>query len=412
MQIVYERCAGLDVHKKSVVACLITPAANGERRKERQTFSTMTPDLVRLREWLKDQQCSQVAMESTGVFWRPIFNILEGHVEVMVVNAQHMKAVPGRKTDIKDAEWIADLLQHGLLRPSFIPPAWQRIVRELTRSRTSLSEERSRVIARLQKGLEDANIKLASVASDLMGKSAQQMLHALIEGELTPEAMAEFARGRMRAKREQLVQALTGHLQAHHRFLLAEHLKHLSELQEAIARLSAEIAERLQPYEELLTRLETIPGVKRRLAEVILAEIGTEMRRFPTAQHLASWAGMCPGNHESGGKRLSGKTRKGSQWLRTALVEAAHAASHCKDSYLSAQYHRLAFRRGKKRAAVALAHTLLIIIYHMLAQEEEYQELGGTYFDELDREKKEQRLVRQLERLGFEVALTPVAPLA
>jgi transposase len=407
MQIVYERCAGLDVHKKSVMACLITPAPSGERRKERQTFSTMTADLVRLREWLIEQQCSQVAMESTGVFWRPIFNILEGHLEVMVVNAQHIKAVPGRKTDIKDAEWIADLLQHGLLRPSFIPPAWQRIVRELTRSRASLSEERSRVIARLQKGLEDANIKLASVASDLMGKSAQQMLHALLEGELTPEAMAQFARGRMRPKREQLVQALTGHLQAHHRFLLAQHLKHLSELQEAIARLSTEIAERLRPYEELLVRLETIPGVKRRLAEVILAEIGTDMRRFPSAQHLASWAGMCPGNHESGGKRLSGKTRKGSQWLRTALVEAAHAASHCKNAYLSAQYHRLAFRRGKKRAAVALAHTLLIIVYHLLAKAEKYQDLGGTYFDELDREKKEQRLVRQLEKLGFEVSLTP-----
>jgi transposase len=407
MQIVYERCAGLDVHKKSVMACLITPAANGQRRKERQTFSTMTPDLVRLRQWLTQRQCSQVAMESTGVFWRPIFNILEGHVEVMVVNAQHIKAVPGRKTDIKDAEWIADLLQHGLLRPSFIPPSWQRIVRELTRSRTSLGEERSRVIARLHKELEDANIKLAAVASDLMGKSAQEMLQALLEGELTPEAMAQFARGRMRSKRELLVQALTGHLQAHHRFLLAEHLKHLSQLQDGIARLSGEIAERLQPYEKLLARLETIPGIKRRLAEVILSEIGTDMQRFPSAQHLASWAGMCPGNHESGGKRLSGKTCKGSQWLRTALVEAAHAASHCKDSYLSAQYHRLAFRRGKKRAAVALAHTLLIIVYHMLTHEEDYQELGGTYFEELDRDKKEKRLVRELERLGFEVALTP-----
>ena len=410
MQIVYERCAGLDVHKKAVMACLIIPAADGKRRKERQTFSTMTADLMRVREWLIEQQCSQVAMESTGVFWRPIFNILEGHVEVMVVNAQHIKAVPGRKTDITDAEWIADLLQHGLLRPSFIPPSWQRIVREMTRSRTSLSEERSRVIARLQKGLEDANIKLAAVASDVMGKSAQQLLQALLDGELTPEAMAQFARGRMRSKQELLVQALTGHLQAHHRFLLAEHLKHLAELQDGIARLSAEIAERLHPYEKLLARLESIPGIKRRLAEVILSEIGTDMQRFPSAQHLASWAGMCPGNHESGGRRLSGKTRKGSQWLRTALVEAAHAASHCKDSYLSAQYHRLAFRRGKKRAAVALAHTLLIMVHHVLAHEEEYQELGGTYFDELDRDKKEKRLVRQLERLGFEVALTPVPP--
>jgi transposase len=344
-----------------------------------------------------------------GVYWKPIFNILEGHLEVMVVNAQHIKAVPGRKTDIKDAEWIADLLQHGLLRPSFIPPAWQRIVRELTRSRTSLIEERSRVVARLHKELEDANIKLASVASDLMGKSAQQMLHALLEGDVTPETMAGFARGRMRSKQELLMQALTGHLQAHHRFLLAEHLKHISDLQDAIARLSTEIAERLHPYEELLKRLETIPGVKRRLAEVILAEVGADMRRFPSAQHLASWAGMCPGNHESAGKRLSGKTRKGSQWLWTALVEAAHAASHCKDSYLSAHYHRITLRRGKKRAAVALAHTLLIIVYHLLAQEEEYRELGGTYFNEFDQEKKERQLVRQLEKLGFEVTLTPTS---
>jgi transposase len=309
------------------MACLITSTPNGERRKERQTFSTMTPDLLRLREWLREQQCSHVAMESTGVFWKPIFNILEGHLEVLVVNAHQIKTVPGRKTDIKDAEWIADLLQHGLLRPSFIPPAWQRIVRELTRSRASLSQERTRVIARLQKGLEDANIKLASVASDLMGQSAQDMLHALLEGERTPEEMAAFARGKMRPKRDLLVQALTGHFQAHHRFLLAEHLKHLSELQDAIDRMSVEIAERLHAYQDLLTRLETIPGVGRRLAEIILAEIGPDMSRFPSAAHLASWAGMCPGNHESGGKRLSGKTRKGSQWLRTALVEAAHAAS-------------------------------------------------------------------------------------
>lgn len=283
-------------------------------------------------------------------------------------------------------------------------------MRELTRSRTSLSEERSRVIARLHKGWEDANIKLAALASDLMGKSAQPRLQALLDGELTPETMADFARGRMRSKREVLVQALTGHLPAHHRVLLAEHLKHLSELQEGIARLGTEMAERLQPYEKLLARLETIPGIQRRLAEVILAEIGTDMQRFPSAQHLASWAGMCPGNHESGGKRLSGKTRKGSQWLRTALVEAAHPASHWKDPYLSAQYHRLAFRRGKKRAAVALAHTLLIMVSHLLAHEEQDQELGGTYFDELDRDKKEKSLVRQLERLGFEVALTPPPP--
>jgi transposase len=411
MQTVYERCAGLDVHKKSVVACLLFPE-NGQPCKERQTFSTMTQDLVRLRDWLLAHDCTHVAMESTGVFWKPIYNLLEEHLEVMVVNAQHIKAVPGRKTDVKDAQWLADLLQHGLLRPSFIPPKWQRTLRDLTRSRSTLIEERSRVIARLQKTLEDANIKLASVASDVMGTSAQHMLHALVKGELSPTTMAEFARGRMRSKREQLAQALTGHLQPHHRFLIAEHLAHIDSLEEGIDRLSAAIAERFQPYEKILVRLETIPGIKRRLAEIILAEIGPDMSRFPSAQHLASWAGMCPGNHESAGKRLSGKTRKGSQWLRTALVEAAHAASHCKACYLSAHYHHIAAHRGKKRAAVALGHTLLVIIYHMIAEEKEYEELGGGYLDQLDRQGKEKRLVRQLEKLGFEVSLTLTSPAA
>src|SRR5215472_13092221 len=271
MQLVYERCAGLDVHKKSVVVCLLVPDTHGQTRKERQTFSTMTADLLCLRDWLTAQGCTHVAMESTGVYWRPIFNVLEGHLEVMVVNAQHIKAVPGRKTDVTEAEWMADLLQHGLLRPSFIPPAWQRVVRELTRSRTSLVEARSRVMARRHKGLEDANSKLGNVATDLKGKSAQLMRHALLEGDLPPEAMADLAQGSLRSKQAQLVQALTGYLQTHHRFLLAEHLKHISDLQAAITRISAEIAERLRPYEDLLQRLETLPGVKRRLAEIILA---------------------------------------------------------------------------------------------------------------------------------------------
>ena len=315
-------------------------------------------------------------------------------------------------TDVKDAEWIANSLQHGLLRPSFIPPAWQRHLRDLTRTRSTLIQERTRVIARLQKGLEDANIKLASVVSDMMGVSAQQMLHALVKGELSPATMAEFARGRMRSKREQLVQALTGHLHSHHCVLITEHLIHIDSLDQAITRLSSEIAQRLAPYENVLARLETIPGIKRRLAETILAEIGPDMSRFPNAAHLASWAGMCPGQRESGGKRLSGKARKGSQWLRTALIEAAHAASHCKECYLSDQYHHIAFRRGKKRAAVALGHTLLTIIYHVIADEKVYEELGGDYLDLLDRQGKEKRLVRQLEQLGFEVSLTPTSPAA
>ena len=295
-------------------------------------------------------------------------------MEVLVVNAQHLKAVPGRKTDVKDAEWIADLLQLGLLRPSFVPPAPQRDLRELTRYRKSLVEERSRIINRLQKTLEDANLKLASVASDLMGRSARDMLAALLAGEVDPSILAQLARGRMRAKRDLLEQALQGLLKPHHRFLLSEQLADIDALDEAIERMSAEIAERLHPYEAQLRRLETIPGIKRRLAEVILAEIGQDMHRFPSARHLASWAGMCPGNNESAGKRLSGRTRKGSPWLRSALVEAAHAAIHCKDSYLSAQYQRLAIRRGGKKATIAVSHTLLVIIYQLLSQDKDYLE--------------------------------------
>jgi transposase len=283
-------------------------------------------------------------------------------------------------------------------------------LRDLTRSRSTLIEERTRVIARLEKTLEDANIKLASVVSDVMGTSAQQMLQALVKGELSPTAMADFARGRMRPKREQLTQALTGHLQPHHSFLIAEHLAHIDSLEVGIDRLSAEIAERFHPYEKILLLLETIPGIKRRLAETILAEIGPDMSQFPSAQHLASWAGMCPGNHESAGKRLSGKTRKGSQWLRTALIEAAHAASHCKESYLSAHYHHIAAHRGKKRAVVALGHTLLVSIYHMIAEEKEYEELGAGYLDQLGYQAKEKRLVQQLKKLGFEVSLIPTSP--
>lgn len=410
MNIVYERCAGLDVHKRSVTACASTPDAKGQRHKERESERSMTPDVLRLRQWLKARGVTHVAMEATGVYWQPIYSVLEGHFELLLVNAQHIKAVPGRKTDVRDAEWLADLLQHGLLRSSFVPPASQRQLREVTRYRTSLIEERSRAVNRLQKILEGANIKLASVASDLMGVSARAMLEALLEGEGDPSTLAELARGRMRSKRDLLAQALQGRFTAHHRFLIREQLAHIDGLEEHIAELSKEIAQRLRSFEAQLKRLETIPGIKRRLAEVILAEIGADMSRFPSARHLASWAGMCPGNNESAGKRLSGRTRKGSPWLRTALVEAAHAATHTKDCYLSAQYHRLVLRRGGKKATIAVGHTLLVIVYHVLADEKDYEELGGNYFDEWDRQAVQKRLVRRLEKLGYEVTLTPTSP--
>ena len=398
-----ERCAGIDVHKRNVVVCAITPDQWGQRHKEPCTFSTMMPDLLRMRQWFQNLGVTHVALESTGSFWKPIFHVLEGYMEVLVVNAQHLKAVPGRKTDLKDAEGIADLLQHGLLRPSFVPPAFQRELRELTRYRTSVIEERSRTINRLPKILEDTNIKLAAVATDLMGQSARQMLAALLAGETNPTVVAELARGKMRAKRDLLVQALQGQFKPHHRVLISEQLAHIDTLDEEIERLSAEIAQRLRPYEAQIKRLETIPGIKGRLAEVILAEVGPDMQRFPSARHLASWAGMCPGNRESAGKRLSGKTRKGSPWLRTALVEAAHAATHCKDSYLAAQYHRLVLRRGGKKATIALGHTFLVIVSHVLAEEKDYQELGGNYFDDHDRQAVQKRLVHRLEKLGYEV---------
>lgn len=412
MNVVYERCCGLDVHKKMLVACLIVPGADGQRHKQVRSFSTMVADLLALRDWLTAAGCTHVAMESTGVYWKPIYNVLDGSVEVLVVNAQHLKAVPGRKTDVHDAEWLADLLQHGLLRASYIPARAQRELRELTRTRTRLIQQRSQTINRLQKVLEDSNIKLGSVVSDIMGMSAQAMLKALLEGQTDPHLLADLAQGRLRAKREQLEQALVGSFQPHHRFLIQEHLAHIDYLDEAIARLGQEIAEQLRPFESLLGLLDTIVGINRRLAEVLLAEIGTDVKRFPTAKHLASWAGMCPGNDQSAGKRLSGRTRKGNRWLRAALMEAAHAAAHTKNTYLSAQYRRLGSRRGKQKAVVALAHSILVIVYMVMSRQEAFKELGGNYFDERERQAVEKRLVRRLEQLGYQVSLHPNDPAA
>jgi transposase len=442
MQIVYERCCGLDIHKKRIVACLITPGGNKQRSKEIRTFRTFTSELLALHDWLHEAGCTHIAMEATGVYWKPAFNLLEGQFELLVVNAQHIKAVPGRKTDVRDAEWIADLLQHGLLKSSFIPPTAQRELRDLTRHRVSLVEDRARVVNRLQKVLEDTNVKLGDVATDILGKSARAMLEAMLAGQTDPAVLADLARGRLKAKRAELEQALVGVFKPHHRFLLAELLTHIDSLDEAITRVSHEIAIHMQEaapvaqeeqtdkqalceqhrdhssskpaltWEQAIVLLCTIPGISRRAAEGILAEIGLDMSRFPSAGHLASWAGMCPGNHESAGKRLSGKTRKGNSWLRKLLVEAAHAAAHTKNTYLSTQYHRLAARRGKKKAMIAVGHSILVIVYHMLQQQKAYEELGGNYFDERQRQTTEKRLVRRLELLGYEVSLKSTHPAA
>jgi transposase len=414
MQVVYERCCGLDIHKRSVVACLIVPGMPGSDKlpqKEIRTFGTMTEDLLGLSDWLLSNGVTHVAMESTGVFWKPIYNLLEGQFDLLLVNAAHIKAVPGRKTDVRDCEWIADLLRHGLLTSSFVPDRPQRELRELTRYRTQLIRERSTEVNRLQKTLEGANIKLSSVATDIMGVSGKHILSALIGGSTDEGAMAQLAKGRMREKIPQLQAALKGSFGPHQRFMLAHQLAMIEVLDTSIEGLSREIEERMLPFQWALELLTTIRGVGQRTAEVIIAEIGVDMERFPTSRHLASWAGMCPGNHESAGKRKSGRTRKGNVWLRTALVEAAQAAGRCKGSkegYLSAQYRRVARRGGSNKAAVAVGHSILVIAYEMLKHHTTYNDLGANYFDERDRQAKERRLIHSLERLGYKVSLEPL----
>jgi transposase len=410
MQVLHSCCCGLDIHKRFVVACVLTTATDGSVQKVTRTFSTMTDELLALLDWLTEVGCTHVAMESTSPYWRPIYNLVEGHLTVLVANAYHIKAVPGRKTDVRDAEWIADLLRHGLLRGSFIPSREQRQLRDLTRYRTHLVEERARVTNRLQMVLEDANVKLAAVVTDVRGVSARAILEALVAGQSDPTTLADLARGRLRAKRELLTRAVVGRFTAHHAFLITEHLSQLDYLEEAMERVSAEIAQRLQAEQEAIDLLDTVPGIGRRAAEIIIAEVGTDLGRFPSAKHLASWAGMCPGNAESGGKRLSGKTRKGNRWLRQVLIEIAHVAAKTRGTYLAAQYRRIAARRGKKRALVAVAHTVLVIIYHLLTTREPYRDLGEAYFDHLERQHVERRLVRRLERLGYSVSLAPAAP--
>jgi len=409
MEKVYSYCAGLDVHKVTVVACRLRVDEAGRKQKEIETFGTTTAELLRLSDWLTAGQCTHVAMESTGEFWKPVWNILEGSFEFLLVNAQHIKRVPGRKTDVQDAEWLAELLQHGLIKASFIPPREQRERRDLTRQRTQLVRERAGVVNRLQKVLEDANLKLSAVLSDITGLSGRAILDALVTETLDPRQLNDLVHGRARDKLPALEQALTGRVRAHHRFLLNHHLAQVDFLDEQIAAYSAEIARVTQPYDELVNLLDTIPGIARPTAELLLAEVGPDLSRFPSAAHLAAWAGVAPGNNESAGKHRSGKTRKGSQWLRTGLMQAAQTVGRQKNTYLAAHYHQIAARRGKKRALMAVAHSLLVIAYHVIKHQEPYRELGGNYFDERRRTSVVNRLGRRLAKLGYAVVPLPSA---
>jgi transposase len=415
MQVVHERCAGLDVHKKTVVACRMVPKPVSEGwQVDVRTFGTMTVDLLALRDWLADASVTHVAMESTGVYWKPVFNILEEEFEVLLVNAKHIKFVPGRKTDVKDAQWIAELLQHGLLKASFIPEPAQRELRELVRYRTHLIQERVREVNRVHKVLEDANLKLSSVATDIMGASGREMLTAIIAGKDDPEALAELAKGRLRTKIDELEHALTGYVKDSHRRLLSWHLRHIDELNALLDEIEQEIDHHLRPFDEddLVARLDTIPGVDRKTAQVIIAELGIEMSRFPTAHHAAAWAGLAPGKNESAGRNHSSRTPKANPYLKAALVQAAQAAGRSKDNYLAAQFRRLAARRGKKRAAVAVAHSILVIAYHLIERGTTYVDLGATYFDQRKKDTVQQQLVRRLEKLGFKVTLETLEAVA
>jgi transposase len=411
MEVINKRCCGLDVHKETVVACLMI-REGGKVHKEVRTFLTMTVDLVVLHDWLKAHQVTHVAMESTGIYWKPVFNLLEEDFTVLLVNAAHIKTVPGRKTDVKDCEWIADLLSHGLLRGSFIPPEPIRDLRDLTRYRKSLTDERVREVNRLQKFLEAANIKLSSVANDVMGASGRAMLEALTAGSTDPHVLSELAKGRLRKKLPELRKALEGRFRPHHRFMVGEILTHIDFLDEAIERISQEVSCRIVPFSKTVEVMDLIPGINQRVAEGVLSEMGVDMSCFPTDGHAASWAGLCPGNNESAGKRKSGKTRKGDRWLRRYLIEAAWAASRKKGSYLSALYHRLVVRRGKKKAITAVAHKLLVIIYHMLKDQASYQELGSDHFNKLNAVHVQRHHVKRLESLGFKVILEPLAKAA
>jgi len=409
MEAIVERCAGLDVHQASVVACVLIGRPGCKPRKEIRSFATLTWNLETLRDWLKELGVTHVGMESTGVYWKPVHAILEGHFTLIVGNAHHIKAVPGRKTDVKDAEWLADLVRHGLIKPSFVPPPAIRELRDLMRLRRSLAEARSTERNRTLKLLETANIKLASVASEVFGVSGMAMLEALIENKTTPAEMAELARGKLRRKREPLALALDGRMSEHHRYVLAFHLRRLAAIEQDLRTLDARIEERVQPFQAQRQLLQQIPGVDALIAATIIAEIGIDMSVFGNAMRLAAWAGVCPGNHQSAGKRKSGVTRRGNVHLKTALVTAAVCASRQRGSYYKDKYHRLRARRGRLRAAMAIAHKILIAAYHMLAGGVPYRELGEDFLDQQARQRTLRHLLHRLNHLGYDVMLQPRA---
>ncbi len=408
MLTVYERCAAGDVHKDRIVVCRRYPGESG-RLSEVRTFGTTTSELLALADWLMEVGCTHFAMESTGVYWKPVFNIVESVCEVVLANAHQVKNVPGRKTDVKDSEWLADLLEHGLLKSSFIPPPPFRELRDLTRYRKVLIENRASEANRIQKVLETANIKLSSVASDILGVSGRSMLKALVAGERDADRLAELAKGTLRNKRAQLANALQGRFHEHHAFLIGQLLSHVEELDTHIAQCDARIEEATRPFEAELTLIRTIPGLRNRGSEAVLAEVGIDMTRFPDAAHLASWIGLCPGNNESAGKRKSGRTRKGNVWCKTALVEAAWCASRTRDTYLNALFRRLARRLGAKRAIVAVAHSIAVAVWHVLSRKEPYRDLGPDHFNRDNKEKLVRLHLRGLRRLGVTVAVLPAA---
>jgi transposase len=410
MDTLYARCAGLDVHKDSVFACVRHLQPDGQVHQEVRNFGTATRQLLELFDWLAREEVTHVAMESTGVYWQPVWNVLEDRFKVMVVNARHIKQVPGRKTDVKDCQWIAQLLQHGLLHPSFVPDRPQRELRELTRQRAQLIQERSRVANRVQKTLEGANIKLASVASDVLGVSGRLMIQALIDGNQTPEQMAALARRKLREKIPQLCEALSGKVTDHHRFMLRQLMEQVRHLEQQIQTFDERIEEVMSPLEKTaVAMLDQMPGVDVRAAENILAEIGTDMSHFPSAAHLSSWAGFCPGNDKSAGKRRRGKMTEGNRWLKRTLTQTAWAGSRTKGSYFQSQYRRLSGRRGKKRAVLAVGHSQLVVTYHMLKDGTEYKDLGPNHFDTLLESQRTKHLVKRLEKLGFRVTLEEAA---